>query len=142
MFLSKLRSPYGAYSADPDRNFLVNHEGAFGFEVAGFYVKERVLDDFFQPTPENISHVEISGKSQDHEVLLSFRAEDAELFDLFLKTYSDELADYSYPNYVEDSDVFNEEYRIDVFYQNDEISRFLRCIDQEKFQSLYAMRRQ
>lgn len=139
MFLSKFRKSFGAYSDDPERNFLYNNESGFGFQAVGLYAKESALDDLFKPTPENISHVEIS---YDYEVVFSFRAEDAELFDYFLKTYSDELSDYFYPTNVDDSDVFNEEYTIRVFYQNDEISRVLRCIDQEKFQALYAMHRQ
>ncbi len=141
MFLSKFRRSFGAYSDDPERNFLYNNEGDFGFEVVGLYAKESALDDLFKPTPENISHVEIC-KSSDFDDVFSFRAEDAELFDYFLKAYSDELSDYFYPTNVDDLDVFNEEYRIDVFYQNDKISRFLKRINQSEFQILYSMSKQ
>lgn len=137
MFLSLFKESFGAYSNDPERNFLYNTESGFGIQIVGLYAKESSLHDLFEPTPENIYRIVIFDKNDNEE--LSFNAENTVLFDYFLKTYSDELNDCFYPTFADDTDVFNEEYRIDIEYQNGEIARFLKCINKSEFEIMYSM---
>lgn len=132
--LSLIRPGFKAFSDDPERNYLFCEQGGIGVTLYGLYIKSASMDDLLEPTPENI-HKIIVFDSDDNEVL-SFTSENEEAFGWFTENYKNELNDYFFPNNVKDEDVYNEEYEIYIEYQDGELSRFLRCIDEDSFKSM------
>ncbi len=129
--LSLLKPGFKAFSKDPERNYLFCEQGGIGVQLYGLYIKSDSMDDLLEPTPENIYRI-IVFNSDDNEVL-TFNAENAKIFGWFTENYARELNNYFFPNNVKDEDVYNEEYEIYIEYQGGELSRFLRCIDEDSF---------
>lgn len=130
-FLSLFKQGFKAFSKDPERNYLFCEQGGFGVHLYGLYIREDSMDDLLKPIPENIYKI-IVFNSDGNEVL-SFNSENEEAFGWFIENYENELNNYFFPNKVKDEDVYNEEYEINIEYQNGEITRFLRCIDEDAF---------
>lgn len=135
-FLSLFKKRFQAFSSDSERNFLYCTQGGFGIQIYGLYIKSDSMDDLFKPTPENIYRVVVL--DSDYNEVLTFNAKNTELFGWFTETYAYELNDYFFPINADDSDVFNEKYSVNIEYQNGEITRFLRHINEESFQIMYS----
>ena len=72
----------------------------------------------------------------NHNVVLEITP-DEECFNFFIKTYNEELNDFYFPIYSENMGDFNNKYRIDIEYQNGDISRFLKCISKIQLDAIY-----
>jgi len=134
IFFSLFKEDFEASSKDTERNFLWCNEDGFLVQLYGLYIKKSALDKLLKPTKANISKIVIT--DSDYKVALSFTPKDKSCFDYFLSKYKKELSDYSFPVYADDEGYFNDEYNIDVEYQNGTISRFLMCIDKNEFDAI------
>ncbi|MCH5170621.1 MAG: hypothetical protein J1F24_04975 [Oscillospiraceae bacterium] len=133
--LSLFGKNFGAYSDDEERNYLFCNEGGFGVQVFGLYIKKNSLENLFEPTKDNISKIVIT---EDYDnVVLEITPDDEECFNFFIKTYNEELNDFYFPIYSENMGDFNGKYRIDIEYQNGDISRFLKCISEIQLDAIY-----
>lgn len=137
--LNMFKQDFGAYSKDSQRDFLYCRQSGFGIQIVGLYIKELSMDYLLMPTPSNIYRICILNDNNDE--ILYFNFENEDVFDFFVKKYSKELNDYSFPANTHDKTTFNEKYKVYVEYQNGDISRFLRCINEAEFELLYSMKK-
>ena len=132
---SLIQKRFDAYSDDEERNFLYNYESGFGVELVGLYIKKSSLKKLFEPTKDNISKIIIT---EDYDtVVLEITPDDEECFNFFIETYKEELNDFYFPIYSENTQDFNENYSIDIEYQNGDISRFLKHIGKSELDAIY-----
>lgn len=133
------KQDFGAYSKDSQRDFLYCWQSGFGVQIVGLYIKERSMDYLLMPTSSNIYRICILNDNNDE--ILHFNSKDEDVFDFFVEKYSKDLNDYFFPLNSRDKTVFNEKYNVYVEYQNGDISRFLRCINETEFETLRSLKK-
>ena len=114
---------YETSSDDTEKNFIFCDQGdLLGIQSYGLYIKEDYIEKLFKLS--NISWVEIK---VGNDLLMKFDAKNEKAYKYFLKNYLTELSDPFFA--MDNDDAHTSDYYIDVYYNNGEVSKFLRSID-------------